>query len=997
MPPIDIVEENTAFFVHQISSKEKIQGLIGVDHPYARPFNWRPDYSVTAKPTKTLFMNKLPRSSSSLFYTKSDTFIDVETVTPPPIPPYDAAKARKVMEECERFVSFANPANISLVANDQDSDSEDHGTQIEENASPDWEESISKDGWLPSQTRLFNKMIKVLHADRLARLAQAGIANEPIHRRLVVDKTAKRIRALLASVVWDSKVTQWLHKTLVENLPRSYLVCYIDVLQRLRSKVPALIDKMVAVKAPEAPGGGGDVAREGLRLLLKRPWDPSLGLITQQRLKKLPKNPILVLTAAAPSDIWNTTSKRMKLWNQFFSAMGRTVTIPMPPLESLIGATPSLGEGDHPDQILDVVCHPTETKAGPYLHRMIMTTASKIRDIKRGHPDRPIILVGWGLGAAINCTIAAMDQALGGMPNPIGIDALREPNSAGPLPPTSTLGGIKACICLGFPIYTLDGTRGEPDDPLLDMKTPTLFVIGENASQSRPDDLEDIRERMRAETNMVIIGAADDQLRMAKCKKTAEGITQSMVDRCIADEMYNFISYVLNAPPPTAFAIPSNLPGAQQQDQAGTPGAGGATTTASEKKKKPRKRKTAEDKKNSASPANSDPSTPKSRKKSESTVPEDVNKARKFLDMNQELPKSPLPMMPTAPVPPSSLPPNTARLPPPPALSTGSPILSSALTSPSKMMGPRPPTFMQPLPQLPTQPLAAPLRPPGGQILASMLQRPGAPSNIPGSPQRLTGMPVRQPDSISHVPASSVATAIVTSQIVTAPPTHRVVVSSSGDPKASPIIRKTVTLTAAAPGTPQNPNAKENLYIVALPQGHQLRQGGNIVAATILNRPEQSPSGIIPATSGMESPMRSTGPSTPTSVGDNQTSSPSQTDRRNVAEILASLSGLMPEPPQNLEQSPKPSSGVTITPVTPTALSTIAEPKSRPTASILSSASSPQAQLQGPSTPRVVRVLQAPKITATVASGIKSATTLVVTPAASAGGTIYNHFFTTNL
>ena len=126
MPPIDIVEENTALFVHQISSKEKVYGLIGVDHPYARPFNWRPDYSVTAKPTKTLFVNKLPRNQSSVYYTGTESLIDVETITPPPIPPYDAAKARRVMEECGRFVSFANPANISLVADhDQDSDSEE--------------------------------------------------------------------------------------------------------------------------------------------------------------------------------------------------------------------------------------------------------------------------------------------------------------------------------------------------------------------------------------------------------------------------------------------------------------------------------------------------------------------------------------------------------------------------------------------------------------------------------------------------------------------------------------------------------------------------------------------------------------------------------------------------------------------------------------------------------------------------------------------------------
>ena len=65
-------------------------------------------------------------------------------------------------------------------------------------------------------------------------------------------------------------ITQWLHKTLIENLPKTYLVSYIDVIQRLRSKVPVLIDKMVAVKTPETPGGTGEIAREGLRVLLKR-------------------------------------------------------------------------------------------------------------------------------------------------------------------------------------------------------------------------------------------------------------------------------------------------------------------------------------------------------------------------------------------------------------------------------------------------------------------------------------------------------------------------------------------------------------------------------------------------------------------------------------------------------------------------------------------------------------------------------------------------------
>lgn len=45
--------------------------------------------------------------------------------------------------------------------------------------------------------------------------------------------------------------------------------------------------------------------------------------------------------------------------------------------------------------------------------------------------------------------------------------------------------------------------------------------------------MEDLRERMRVETGLIIVGAADDYLRVNKKKKRAEGITQSIVDRCI--------------------------------------------------------------------------------------------------------------------------------------------------------------------------------------------------------------------------------------------------------------------------------------------------------------------------------------------------------------------------------------------------------------------------------------------------------------------------------
>lgn len=81
------------------------------------------------------------------------------------------------------------------------------------------------------QSRLFHRVVRVLHSDRLARLAHQGHGHEPVLRRVTVDKTARRLRQIYASVAWQTKYTQWLHSTLIDNVHASYLVSYLDALQ----------------------------------------------------------------------------------------------------------------------------------------------------------------------------------------------------------------------------------------------------------------------------------------------------------------------------------------------------------------------------------------------------------------------------------------------------------------------------------------------------------------------------------------------------------------------------------------------------------------------------------------------------------------------------------------------------------------------------------------------------------------------------------------------
>lgn len=43
--------------------------------------------------------------------------------------------------------------------------------------------------------------------------------------------------------------------------------------------------------------------------------------------------------------------------------------------------------------------------------------------------------------------------------------------------------GVAGVVCLGLPLLTAAGPRGEPEDCILDLPCPILFVIGQNANQ----------------------------------------------------------------------------------------------------------------------------------------------------------------------------------------------------------------------------------------------------------------------------------------------------------------------------------------------------------------------------------------------------------------------------------------------------------------------------------------------------------------------------------
>ncbi len=67
------------------------------------------------------------------------------------------------------------------------------------------------------------------------------------------------------------------HETLVQGLNKDLLPIYLDILQVLKAKCPVLVENMIHSSA-------GMVGNEAFGLLLKRPWNPVVGLYSCEKL-----------------------------------------------------------------------------------------------------------------------------------------------------------------------------------------------------------------------------------------------------------------------------------------------------------------------------------------------------------------------------------------------------------------------------------------------------------------------------------------------------------------------------------------------------------------------------------------------------------------------------------------------------------------------------------------------------------------------------------------
>lgn len=151
--------------------------------------------------------------------------------------------------------------------------------------------------------------------------------------------------------------------------------------------------------------------------------------------------------------------------------------------------------------------------------QIVSLTRTKIQELKAENPDRRLILVGMHASSSLALQVALVEQ-------------------------------VSGVVCFGFSYNTVHGPRGNPDDHVLNLSTPILFMIGQNAARTSEEEVESFREKLTTPSTLLTVGSADDFLRISKKKRKLEGVTQEMVDNMIVDEIAEFATKCIQRPLP---------------------------------------------------------------------------------------------------------------------------------------------------------------------------------------------------------------------------------------------------------------------------------------------------------------------------------------------------------------------------------------------------------------------------------------------------------------
>lgn len=124
-----------------------------------------------------------------------------------------------------------------------------------------------------------------------------------------------------------------------------------------------------------------------------------------------------------------------------------------------------------------------------------------------GVEDDQVILAGKSMGSRVCCHLA-LQRAVAGV------------------------------ICFGYPLVGRSNVR---DQVLLDLERPILFIQGTKDTLCPLDQLDQVRQKMRAKNELHVVDGGNHSLLVGKRQLKAEGRTQDDVDDDIDEAIAEFL------------------------------------------------------------------------------------------------------------------------------------------------------------------------------------------------------------------------------------------------------------------------------------------------------------------------------------------------------------------------------------------------------------------------------------------------------------------------
>lgn len=143
---------------------------------------------------------------------------------------------------------------------------------------------------------------------------------------------------------------------------------------------------------------------------------------------------------------------------------------------------------------------------------------NRVDELVKRRPDDHVFLAGWGISSLLNMQAIQKVQGVTGVLN-----------FAFPLRSYFGFRGVSNIYLLFECCWSFQSV----DDTICVSYCPSLFVIGELATNASVRDFQAIRENMICESGLVVVGGADNNLYVSPLVLSIERVSQHCVDRII--------------------------------------------------------------------------------------------------------------------------------------------------------------------------------------------------------------------------------------------------------------------------------------------------------------------------------------------------------------------------------------------------------------------------------------------------------------------------------